>query len=57
MKIYWLLQKSVEVLDELQDTVSKSRKVNKLWQKLFDQHQVEFKNQACLRETKAYNNK
>ena len=57
MKIYWLLQKSVEVLDELQDTVSKGRKVNKLWQKLFDQHQVEFKNQACLRETKAYNNK
>ena len=31
-------EKSVEVLDELQDTISKSRKVNKLWQKLFDQY-------------------
>ena len=31
-----LVKKSVEVLDELQDT--KYGKVNKLWQKLFDQH-------------------
>ena len=31
-------EKSVEVLDELQDTISKDRKVNKLWQKLFNQH-------------------
>ena len=31
-------EKSVEVLDELQDTISKSGKVNKLWQKLFDQY-------------------
>ena len=33
-------EKSVEVLDELQDrkvSISKCRKVNKFWQKLFDQ--------------------
>ena len=44
-------------MDELQDTISKDRKVNKLWQKLFNQHQVKFKNQACLREREAHNNK
>ena len=27
------LIKSVEILDELQDAISKDRKVNKLWQK------------------------
>ena len=37
--------------------ISKDRKVNKLWQELFDQHQLKFKNQACLREREAYNNK
>ena len=37
--------------------ISRGTKVNKLWQKLFNQHQVEFKNQACLRERQAYNNK
>ena len=31
-------EKSVEVQDELQDKISKDRKVNKLWQKLFNQH-------------------
>ena len=33
-------EKSLEVLDELQDThrTSKGIKVNKLWQKLFDQN-------------------
>ena len=31
-------EKSVEVLDELQNTISKGRKVNKLWQKLFYQY-------------------
>ena len=30
-------EKSVEVLDELQDKISKDRKVNKLWQKLYNQ--------------------
>ena len=29
---YCLYEKSVEVLDELQDTISRDRKVNKLWQ-------------------------
>ena len=29
-------EKSVEVPNELQDTISKDRKVNKLWQKLFN---------------------
>ena len=33
-----LMKKNVEVLGELQDTISKDRKVNKLWQKLFNQH-------------------
>ena len=31
-------EKSVEVLDEPQDTILKGRNVNKLWQKLFDQY-------------------
>ena len=56
MKIYWL-EKSVEARDKLQDTISKGRKVNKLWQKSFNQYQVKFKNQACSREREAYNNK
>ena len=33
-----LIKKAWEVLDELQDTILKDRKVNKLWQKLFNQH-------------------
>ena len=37
--------------------ISKGRKVNKVWHKLFDQNQVKFYNQACLREREAYNNK
>ena len=49
--------KRVEVLDELQDTISKDRKVNRWWQKLFDQNQVKFKNYASLRKREAYNNK
>ena len=36
MKIYCSYEKSVEVLDELQDAISKDRKVDKLWQKLFN---------------------
>ena len=32
-------------------------KANKLWQKLFDQHWVKFKNKTCLRERETYNNK
>ena len=43
----------VEVLGELQDTIPKGIKVNKLWQKSFDQHYVKLKNQACLREREA----
>ena len=31
-------EKSVEVLDKLQNAVSKGRKVNKLWLKLVDQY-------------------
>ena len=31
-------EKCVEVLGDLQDTISKDREVNKLWQKLFNQH-------------------
>ena len=50
-------EKSVEVWDKLQDTTSKGRKVNKLWQKPFNQHQFKLKNYACLREREAYNNK
>ena len=56
MKIYWL-EKSLEARDKLQDTISKGGKVNKLWQKSFNQHKVKFKNQACLKEREAYNNK
>ena len=37
MKIYWL-EKSLEARDKLQDTISKGGKVNKLWQKSFNQH-------------------
>ena len=55
MKIYWL-EKSLEARDKLQDTISKGGKVNKLWQKSFNQHQVKLKNQACSREREAYNN-
>ena len=43
-------EKSVDVLDELQDTISNDRKVNKLWEKLFNKQLVKFKNWACLRE-------
>ena len=31
-------EKGVEVMDELQGITSKGRKVNKLWQKLFNKH-------------------
>ena len=31
-------EKTVEVLDELQDAILKGRRINKLWQKLFDQY-------------------
>ena len=31
-------EKTVVVVDKLQDAISKVRKVNKSWQKLFDQH-------------------
>ena len=37
-------EKSVEVLDEVEDAISKGRMVKKLCQKLFDQHWVKFKN-------------
>ena len=37
-------EKSVEVLDQLEDTISKGRKVNRLCHKIFDQHWVKFKN-------------
>ena len=32
--------------------ISKGKKVNKLWRKLFDQHKVEFKSYVSLREKK-----
>ena len=37
--------------------VSKGKKVNKFWKKIFDQHQVEFENYLCFREKEEYNNK
>ena len=37
--------------------VSKGEKVNKMWQKLFDQHQFKYKNQVYLREKEEYDNK
>ena len=33
------------------------KKVNKLWQKLWEQHNVKFKNYFYLREKEAYKNK
>ena len=51
MKVNWLVWKErVDVLGELQDKISKGRKVNKLWQNIFDQQIVKLKNYACLRE-------
>ena len=35
----------------------KQKKVNKLWQKLSQQHNVKFKNYVYLREKEAYSNK
>ena len=35
--------------------ISKGIKLNKLWRKLFNQDQVEFKNQVCLRDKEEYN--
>ena len=37
--------------------ISIGKRVNKFWQKLFDQHKIEFKNQVYLREKEKYNNK
>ena len=37
--------------------ISKVKKVNKLWQKLSEQHNIKFKNYVYLREKEAYNNK
>ena len=45
------MKKRVEVLDELQDTISKDIKVNKLSQKLFNQNQVKlglFETKRCI---------
>ena len=39
------------------NTISKGKKVKKLWQKSFHQHKVNFKNYACVREREACNNK
>ena len=36
--------------------ISKGKKANQLWRKLFDLHKTEFKNQVCLKD-KEYNNK
>ena len=39
LKFYGSYKQSIETLGELQDIqVSKGKKVNKLWRKLFDQH-------------------
>ena len=35
--------------------ISKDKKMNKLWRKLFDQHKVEFKIYVYLREKEEYN--
>ena len=37
--------------------ISRGKKFNKLWRKLYNQYQVKFKSQACLRKKKEYNTK
>ena len=38
-------------------SISENKKVNKLWQKLLEQHIVKFINYVYLREKEAYKNK